>query len=175
MITARLAVSLGLIALAAPAGAQMLPGAWQYGTASQRDSRQYVASLRSSTLLPAGGDAEGYVPIFAVSCTEGDPQHWQLQLILEEPLTSRGMISMSVALDGRPAFDDQWVVTGNKRIATKVGAEHVARLAGARKLKLQWNWGWSWLWLSDEAVFDLADMRTVLFTLAKSCSVPVPR
>jgi hypothetical protein len=167
----------GLAALAppAPASAQLLPGAWQFGTVNQRDSRQYMASLRSANLLPGGVSGEGYAAIFSLACTEGDPQHWQQQLVLEEPLTSRGVISIGVKIDGRRGFGEQWVVTGEKRIATKVGAAEIARLAGAKRLKLSWNWGWSWLWLSDEATFELGDARTVIFTLAKSCSLPMPR
>lgn len=97
-----------------------------------------------------------------------------MRLELEEPLTSRGMLTMSIKLDNASTFSSQWVVTGDRRTATKVGADDVAKLSGAHKMKMLWNWGWSWLWLSDEAEFNLADMRTVLFVLSKSCSVPLP-
>lgn len=172
----RRTASLVLIAaMAAPGLAQSLPGAWQLGTVNQRDNRQHLASLRSTSLLSGTDEEQPYAPIFTVSCLEGDPQHWQQQIMLEEPLTSRGFITMNLKLDDQPWIEEQWVVTGDRRTATKVGSREIARLSQGGRLKLQWNWGWSWLWLSDEAVFDLADMRTVLFTLATSCAVPVPR
>jgi hypothetical protein len=156
------------------ASAQMLPGKWQYSSATQADGRVYFAFLPSNTLMSDGGEAGGYAPVLSVSCKAGDPQHWQLQFSLEDPLTSRGVLNVNITLDEVTTFDSQWVVTGDKRHARKVGVAEVSRLLGARKMKLQWNWGWSWLWLSDEAEFDLADLRTVVFTLAKSCSIPVP-
>ncbi len=157
----------------APALAQET-AAWQFGTANQRDSRQHMATLSARNLLAGGGTINDYAPLFSVSCVEGDRQHWQQQLILEEPLTSRGIITIWVRIDGDDVQEQQWVVTGNKRVATKVGVADLARLSRARRLELEWNWGWSWLWLSDKAVFELADMHTVLFELGKRCSVPTP-
>ena len=149
-------------------------GAWQFGSSSLRDTRQQFAALTATTLL-SGGDKGDYAPVLTISCNEGDGQHWQQQLQLEEPLTSRGIITLWVSYDGSEPAAQQWVVTGNRRTATLVSSAAVARLARSRNLKLQWNWGWSWLWLTDSVEFQLGDPHTVVFALSKSCSLPEPR
>lgn len=168
-----LPVAIAMLCLCTSAGAQSL-GNWQFGTANLRDGTQQMASLTASTML-SGGTAGDYAPVLTLTCSEGDSEHWQLQFQLEEPLTSRGIITLWASYDGSDPVAQQWVVTGNKRTATLVNAQAVARLSRARSFKLQWNWGWSWLWLSDSAEFKLGDPHTVVFTLAKSCSIPLPQ
>lgn len=172
-VAMHLAVTLCAMAdIIQPAQAQSI-GGWQIGSERLRDNQQQVASLTASNLLSGGNDGE-YTPILKLSCIDGDTEHWKLELQLEEPLTSRGIITLWASYDGGNAVGQQWVVTGNKRSATLVSRSEVVRLSSAKRLKLQWNWGWSWLWLSDSANFELGDARTVVFTLAKNCAIPLP-
>jgi hypothetical protein len=154
-------------------GAAQELGRWQFTDAVVDGQTVHVAAIRAANAV-ASGSAADYVPIYSLSCTVGDPVHWKHQLQLEEALSSRGLIAVSLKLDHGEARDLDWTVTGTKRQFTRFDVPLVSELKRARSLSLAWNWGWTWLWISDEATFDLSTVRSVIYTLAKACGVPEP-
>ena len=108
----------GLLWQAGSTAAQTI-GNWQFGTQQFRDSRQQMASLPASTML--GGSTGDYAPVLTLSCVEGDNEHWQQQLELQEPLSSRGIITLWASFDGADPVAQPWVVTGSKRTVTPGG------------------------------------------------------
>lgn len=148
-------------------------GAWTLGQAKAENGAViHLATLASSTLIVSA--ATDYAVLYSISCQTGEPMKWTQQLRLEDALSSRGQIELIATVDKKPAREEFWIVSKNKRLLTRENLPDIAELRTARTLKLEWNWGWSWLWLSDEAHFELGDAEAVIFTLAKSCGIEEP-
>jgi hypothetical protein len=148
-------------------------GAWDFSEAVIQGAATHSAAIRATGVISSGSTAD-YAPVYSITCTAGDPLHWKQQLQLDEPITSRGLITLAVTVDRKDARDEQWTVTGNKRIVSRFDVPAIAEIKTAQSLKLEWNWGWSWLWLSDKAKFDLQGVRSVVYTLAKKCGIAEP-
>jgi hypothetical protein len=148
-------------------------GEWEITSSIVDGKKTHSASIHAMGLVASGSTAD-YTPVFSLSCTQDDSAHWKSQLQLEEALSSRGLISVSLSLDNGDARELEWTVTGNKRQFTRFDVPLVGELKRARSLSLAWNWGWTWLWIADEARFDLSGIQSVVYTLAKACGVPEP-
>lgn len=156
----------------APVGAQDL-GQWSFGqTKAANGVIIHMATLASSTLIASATD---YAALYTISCQTGEPMKWTQQLRLEDPVSSRGQIELVATIDRKLPREEFWIVAGNKRLLTRENLLDIAELRTANTLKLEWNWGWSWLWLSEEAHFELGDVGTVIFTLAKNCGIEEPQ
>jgi len=150
-------------------------GPWRLDQTRASDgSLIHSASIASAVKLDEEGEVEDEPVVLSISCRPSGEPRWNQVLRLNEPLSSSGETTVDVTIDDNAPIEQTWIVDEQKRSLSRPGAYDIASLRTAKTLKLTWSLGWTWLWLSEDATFELGEVRPVLYVLSKGCRVPQP-
>ena len=133
---------------------------------------QATASLHATNKLITGGGALGYSPVLTLACRPDGEPRWSDWLQLNDAVSARRDITMSVMVDGGSTVAESWSVGPRGRVLVRDGADGIKRLVSANRLALSWRFGL--LSGRGEADFELTGLAEAIGQIAASCKIDPP-
>ncbi|MCV3208683.1 hypothetical protein OHD62_26645 [Mesorhizobium sp. YC-39] len=142
---------------------------WQFDEGSDG---LVTASLYATNKLITGGGALSYSPVLTIACRKDGEPRWSEWLYVNDAVSARGTITMSVTADQGKKVSESWSVGTRGRMLVRDGADGVKRLVSANRLRLSWRFGL--LAGRGEADFDLAGVNEAVGQIAGTCNTELP-